>query len=198
MVFYRWTKWIINHRNYPRFIYFHLHKVLPAAPRAWSPWFHVFFIPRPAEFIKNTSSICLCLNPSLAKFNINLTDLHPKLRTVITCAWFLTRWGISVSFTCPRNKLFLKRASRIPSAMRKAIPDPSLYGQKLLPYIGNKNVPQNINAREAFPQHHRHPLWWFDLRSSWHGIPAPIALDLGETPFKKPAGDPKQCGGVEG
>ena len=69
MVFYRWTKWIINHRNYPQFIYFHLHKVLPAAPRAWSPWFHVFFIPRPAEFIKNTSSICLCLNPSLAKFN---------------------------------------------------------------------------------------------------------------------------------
>ena len=55
--------------------------------------------------------------------DLNLTDLHPKLRTVITCAWFLTRWGISVSFTCPRNKLFLKCASRIPSAMRKAIPE---------------------------------------------------------------------------
>ena len=76
MVSYRWTKWIINHRNYPQFIYFHLHKVLPAAPRAWSPWFHVFFIPRPAEFIKNTSSICLCLNPSLAKFNTKNDDWH--------------------------------------------------------------------------------------------------------------------------
>ena len=82
MVCYGWTKWIINHRNYPQFIYFHLHKVLPAAPRAWSPWFHVFFIPRPAEFIKNTSSICLCLNPSLAKFNISCDLQNPK-----NCPW---------------------------------------------------------------------------------------------------------------
>ena len=92
MVFYRWTKWIINHRNYPQFIYFHLHKVLPAAPRAWSPWFHVFFIPRPAEFIKNTSSICLCLNPSLAKFNTWTLWMSSQKQMMNGWHWMMDEW----------------------------------------------------------------------------------------------------------